>query len=74
MRGARSQLLFLAADTAEARQWRRDALDVRNRFTFYCAERRVDDPDALIRTYSNAGANSRGEQEKLMAFCLAGAL
>ncbi|ORW08034.1 MULTISPECIES: ATP-binding protein [Mycolicibacter] len=65
---------LLAADTAEARQWRRDALDVRNRFTFYCAERRADDPDALIRTYSNAGANSGGEQEKLMAFCLAGAL
>jgi uncharacterized protein YPO0396 len=28
----------------------------------------------LIRTHSNAGDNSGGEQEKLMAFCLAGAL
>ena len=30
--------------------------------------------DELIRTHSNAGDNSGGEQEKLMAFCLAGAL
>jgi uncharacterized protein YPO0396 len=28
----------------------------------------------MIRTYSNSGDNSGGEQEKLMAFCLAGAL
>ena len=30
--------------------------------------------DELIRTHSNAGDNSGGEREKLMAFCLAGAL
>jgi Putative exonuclease SbcCD, C subunit len=30
--------------------------------------------EELIRTHSNAGDNSGGEQEKLMAFCLAGAL
>lgn len=64
---------LLASDAAEARQWARDALDVRNRFTLYCAERGAD-TDELIRTYSNSGANSGGEQEKLMAFCLAGAL
>ena len=29
--------------------------------------------DELIRTHSNAGDNSGGEQEKLMAFCLASA-
>jgi uncharacterized protein YPO0396 len=30
--------------------------------------------EELIPTHSNAGDNSSGEQEKLMAFCLAGAL
>lgn len=30
--------------------------------------------EELIRTHSDAGDNSGGEQEKLMAFCLAGAL
>jgi uncharacterized protein YPO0396 len=46
---------------------------VRNRFTFDCAEWDVS-TEELIRTHSNAGDNSGGEQEKLMAFCLAGAL
>ena len=53
--------------------WTRDALDVRNRFTFDCTEWDVGSEE-LIRTHSNAGDNSGGEQEKLMAFCLAGAL
>lgn len=64
---------LLAAETPEARQWTRDALDVRNRFVLYCEERDAATGEPL-RTYSNAGANSGGEQEKLMAFCLAGAL
>ena len=63
----------LASNTPEDRAWTRDALDVRNRFTFDCAEWDVRS-DELIRTHSNAGDNSGGEQEKLMAFCLAGAL
>ena len=63
----------LASGAPEDRAWTRDALDVRNRFTFDCAEWDVDSGD-LIRTHSNAGDNSGGEQEKLMAFCLAGAL
>ncbi|MGK2869834.1 MAG: ATP-binding protein [Mycobacterium sp.] len=63
----------LAGNTPEDRAWTRDALDVRNRFTFDCAEWDVR-TDELIRTHSNAGDNSGGEQEKLMAFCLAGAL
>ena len=46
---------------------------MRNRFTFDCAEWDVANEE-LIRTHSNAGDNSGGEQEKLMAFCLAGAL
>lgn len=63
----------LASTTPEDRAWTRDALDVRNRFTFDCAEWDVATGE-LIRTHSNAGDNSGGEQEKLMAFCLAGAL
>lgn len=63
----------LAGNTPEDRQWTRDALDVRNRFDFYCEELDAESGE-IIRTYSNAGDNSGGEQEKLMAFCLAGAL
>lgn len=63
----------LASTAPEDKAWTRDALDVRNRFTFDCAEWDVESDD-LIRTHSNAGDNSGGEQEKLMAFCLAGAL
>lgn len=63
----------LAGATPEDRQWTRDALDVRNRFDFYCEEHDAETGET-IRTYSNAGDNSGGEQEKLMAFCLAGAL
>lgn len=63
----------LASTAPEDRAWTRDALDVRNRFTFDCAEWDVRSEE-LIRTHSNAGDNSGGEQEKLMAFCLAGAL
>ncbi|EID14703.1 cytosolic protein [Mycolicibacterium phlei] len=63
----------LASTNPEDKAWTRDALDVRNRFTFDCAEWDIETGD-LIRTHSNAGDNSGGEQEKLMAFCLAGAL
>jgi len=63
----------LASMAAEDKAWTRDALDVRNRSTFDCAEWDVS-TEELIRTHSNAGDNSVGEQEKLMAFCLAGAL
>lgn len=63
----------LASTAPEDKTWTRDALDVRNRFTFDCAEWDVSTGE-LIRTHSNAGDNSGGEQEKLMAFCLAGAL
>lgn len=63
----------LSSSAPEDKAWTRDALDVRNRFTFDCAEWDVSTGE-LIRTHSNAGDNSGGEQEKLMAFCLAGAL
>ena len=63
----------MASTAPEDRAWTRDALDVRNRFAFDCAEWDTHTGE-LIRTHSNAGDNSGGEQEKLMAFCLAGAL
>ena len=64
----------LASDQSEDRRWKADALDVRNRFIFYCAEYVRGNVTAPKATYTNATAKSGGEQEKLMAFCLAGAL
>jgi len=64
---------MLASDQAEHRRWREEALDVRKWFTFYCAEHRKDDL-LNAKIYRNAHSKSGGEQEKLMAFCLAGAL
>jgi uncharacterized protein YPO0396 len=61
------------ADTAEARQWRENVLDVRNSFTFYGREESIAD-GSTVATFSNTSANSGGEQEKLVAFCLAAAL
>jgi uncharacterized protein YPO0396 len=49
----------LASTAPEDKAWTRDALDVRNRFTFDCAEWDVAN-DELIRTHSNAGDNSAG--------------
>ncbi|GAB1813637.1 ATP-binding protein [Mycobacterium sp. MUNTM1] len=64
----------LASEQSEDGRWKADALDVRNRFIFYCAEYDKDDLLTPQATYTNATAKSGGEQEKLMAFCLAGAL
>jgi uncharacterized protein YPO0396 len=64
----------MASEQSEDRRWKADALDVRNRFIFYCAEYDKDDLLTPKTTYTNATAKSGGEQEKLMAFCLAGAL
>ena len=50
----------LASTAPEDRASARDALDVRNRFTFDCAEWDVANEE-LIRTHSNAGDNSGGE-------------
>lgn len=65
---------LLGSSEPEHRQWTRDALDVRHRFALYCEEFDATDPSKVIRTHSNSEDNSGGEQEKLMAFCLAGAL
>ncbi|MEC4764058.1 ATP-binding protein [Mycobacterium sherrisii] len=62
----------LGGTQPEDRDWARDALDVRKRFLFYCIEE--TDAGDVIRTHSNSNASSGSEQEKLMAFCLAGAL
>jgi hypothetical protein len=64
----------LASEQSEDKRWKADALDVRNRFVFYCAEYNKDNLVTPTATYTNATAKSGGEQEKLMAFCLAGAL
>lgn len=64
----------LASEQSEDKRWKADALDVRNRFIFYCAEYDKDNLLTPKTTYNNATAKSGGEQEKLMAFCLAGAL
>ena len=54
--------------TPEDRQWTRDALDVRNRFDFYCEEHDAVTGET-IRTYSNAGDNSGGEQDTTRICC-----
>ncbi|WP_166345814.1 ATP-binding protein [Phytoactinopolyspora limicola] len=59
-------------DDAEARRWRDAVLDVRSSYFFYGTE--VDDTDAVVATYRNTASSSGGEQEKLVAFCLAAAL
>ncbi|GHJ49050.1 nuclease [Catellatospora sp. TT07R-123] len=71
-RRVRDLMALFTSDTTEARRWRTDVLDVRNSYTFYGSEK---DPDgATVHTYRNTAANSGGEQEKLVAFCLAAAL
>ncbi|ONI88005.1 hypothetical protein ALI22I_19865 [Saccharothrix sp. ALI-22-I] len=62
---------FTKDDTA-ADRWRRNVLDVRNRYTFYGRE--IDADEVTVHTYRNTATNSGGEQEKLVAFCLAAAL
>lgn len=62
---------FTSTDT-EGRRWRSNVLDVRNAFTFYGREENTD--GETTKTYRNTASNSGGEQEKLVAFCLAAAL
>lgn len=59
-------------DDTVADRWRRNVLDVRNRYTFYGRE--IDADEVTVHTYRNTATNSGGEQEKLVAFCLAAAL
>jgi uncharacterized protein YPO0396 len=50
----------LGGTQPEDRDWAPDALDVRKRFLFYCVEE--TDAGDVIRTHSNSGASSGGEQ------------
>jgi uncharacterized protein YPO0396 len=71
-RRVRDLMALFTADNAEARRWRANVLDVRNSYTFYGREEDAD--GTTIFTYHNTASNSGGEQEKLVAFCLAAAL
>ncbi|WP_435592121.1 ATP-binding protein [Nocardia sp. bgisy118] len=62
---------FTGTDT-ESRRWRTNVLDVRNSFTFYGREE--NNNGETTKAYRNTASNSGGEQEKLVAFCLAAAL
>jgi uncharacterized protein YPO0396 len=68
----RNLMARFVADNAESRRWRETLLDVRLAFTFYGREEDLD--GATVFTYRNTAAGSGGEQEKLVAFCLAAAL
>jgi uncharacterized protein YPO0396 len=56
----------------ESERWRDTVLDVRLSYVFYGREE--DTAGVTVRTYRNTASNSGGEQEKLVAFCLAAAL
>jgi uncharacterized protein YPO0396 len=56
----------------ESKRWSETVLDVRLAFTFYGREE--DAEGVTVHTYRNTAAGSGGEQEKLVAFCLAAAL
>jgi uncharacterized protein YPO0396 len=60
------------SDDLISRRWRASVLDVRSSFTFYGREE--DAAGTTVHTYRNTASNSGGEQEKLVAFCLAAAL
>jgi uncharacterized protein YPO0396 len=60
------------SDDLISRRWCASVLDVRSSFTFYGREE--DNTGTTVHTYRNTASNSGGEQEKLVAFCLAAAL
>lgn len=72
----RGLVLRLTGDDPESRRWTENVLDVRTGYSFYGKENAVGaEPDApAVVTYRNTATNSGGEQEKLVAFCLAAAL
>lgn len=71
-RRVRALMARFTGTTVEARRWRGNVLDVRNSYTFYGREETAD--GTTVFTYHNTASNSGGEQEKLVAFCLAAAL
>ena len=71
-RRVRELMARFTGTSSEARRWRANVLDVRNSYTFYGREENA--AGVTIFTYHNTASNSGGEQEKLVAFCLAAAL
>jgi uncharacterized protein YPO0396 len=68
----RTLMARFTRDDADSAHWRDTVLDVRLSYTFYGREERHD--GTTLHTYRNTAAGSGGEQEKLVAFCLAAAL
>jgi len=68
----RDLMARFTSDDPEHKRWRETVLDVRLAFSFYGREEDCD--GVTIHTYRNTAAGSGGEQEKLVAFCLAAAL
>lgn len=71
-RRVRDLMARFTNEEPEARRWRETVLDVRLAFTFYGREETAD--QVTTKTYRNTASGSGGEQEKLVAFCLAAAL
>lgn len=58
--------------SAEDRRWKENVLDVRKAFEFHGKE--INAAGDTVRSWWNTNSNSGGEQEKIVAFCLAAAL
>jgi uncharacterized protein YPO0396 len=58
--------------SGEDRRWKENVLDVRKAFEFHGKE--VNAAGETVRSWWNTNSNSGGEQEKIVAFCLAAAL
>ncbi|WP_162453037.1 ATP-binding protein [Phytoactinopolyspora mesophila] len=71
-RRVRALMTRFTDDDAESRRWRDAVLDVRTSYFFYGIEKGADHD--IVSTYRNTASSSGGEQEKLVAFCLAAAL
>ncbi|SDK19846.1 Uncharacterized protein YPO0396 [Actinopolyspora mzabensis] len=63
---------WFTSEDSVSQRWSTNVLDVRESYTFYGLEQ--DSDGRTVHTYRNTASNSGGEQEKLVAFCLAAAL
>lgn len=68
----RELMTWFTGEDSVSRRWSTNVLDVRESYTFYGLEQ--DNTGRTVHTYRNTASNSGGEQEKLVAFCLAAAL
>ena len=71
-RRVRELMARFTGTSVEARRWCANVLDVRNSYNF--SGREVTADGSTVFAYHNTASNSGGEQEKLVAFCLAAAL